>query len=261
MRVVGVGISPSASARRNSSSGGTRRESCDALRKQSFINIGLRLRFRESIPTQGSRLIELSPISPIGSHSSGPDGLWLWESGRGIRGIGRGTARGNRLRRTPTTSPTSPTPPTPPTSTPTTPTSPSTTTSIILIMVVISHLRLVTVTVVIVERDIAKMDTRLPPVAILGFEARGLVHLVDFFQRQTFRFVNEEVDEEDTAQAGGAPDKENLGLQVGVAGTVVDEVGGGVGDGPVEHPLLGQEVSGWNEDGEVGELWENNLRS
>ena len=64
-------------------------------------------------------------------------------------------------------------------------------------------------------------------------------HLIDLLQGQTLGLVNHEVDESDADEAEAAPDEEDLGLQVGVAGALVDHVGGGVGDGPVEEPVGG----------------------
>ena len=65
------------------------------------------------------------------------------------------------------------------------------------------------------------------------------VELVDLLKGQTLGLVDHEVDEGDADEAEAAPDEEDLGLQVGVAGALVDHVGGGVGDGPVEEPVGG----------------------
>lgn len=48
------------------------------------------------------------------------------------------------------------------------------------------------------------------------------VHLIDLLERQSLCLVNEEVDEPDTNEAGGEPDEEDLGLQIGVVRAVVD---------------------------------------
>lgn len=65
------------------------------------------------------------------------------------------------------------------------------------------------------------------------------VKLVDLLEGQTLGLVDHEVDEGDADEAEAAPDEEDLGLQVGVAGALVDHVRGGVGDGPVEEPVGG----------------------
>lgn len=63
-----------------------------------------------------------------------------------------------------------------------------------------------------------------------------VVQFVDLLKSEALGLVDEEVDEADTQEAAAEPDEEDLGLEVGVAGTVVHQVGGGVGDGPVEKP-------------------------
>lgn len=65
------------------------------------------------------------------------------------------------------------------------------------------------------------------------------VELVDLFQTETLGFVDEEPDVGNADEAGAEPDKEDLGLEVGEALAVVDQIGGGVGDGPVEQPVGG----------------------
>ena len=65
-----------------------------------------------------------------------------------------------------------------------------------------------------------------------------VIELVDLLESKAFGLVDEEVNEADTQKAAAEPDEEDLGLQVGVAWSPVDEVRGGVGDGPVEEPLL-----------------------
>lgn len=64
------------------------------------------------------------------------------------------------------------------------------------------------------------------------------VKLINFLQGQTFGLVDEKMDESNTQETAGEPDEENLGLQIGVAVTKVDEVRGCVGDCPVEKPLI-----------------------
>lgn len=88
---------------------------------------------------------------------------------------------------------------------------------------------------------------RRPPVDALagGTEPPHLaVQLVDLLERQALGLVDEEVDEGDAEEAAAEPDEEDLGLQVGVPGPVVDEVGRRVGDGPVEKPLRGKWLAG-----------------
>lgn len=72
---------------------------------------------------------------------------------------------------------------------------------------------------------------RFPRVADL------LVQLVDLLEGEALGLVDHEVDEEDAEEAAGEPDEEDLGLQVGVAVAVVDEVRRRVGDGPVQQPV------------------------
>jgi hypothetical protein len=77
----------------------------------------------------------------------------------------------------------------------------------------------------------------------LGLEAAGLprlldgaVQLIDLFKGEALCFVDHEPHESDANEAEGAPDEEDLGLQVGAL--LVDHVGGGVSNGPVEQPVL-----------------------
>ena len=78
-----------------------------------------------------------------------------------------------------------------------------------------------------------------PPAHTLS-RARYLeVQLVDLFQRQALRLVDHEVHEGDAEEAACEPDEEDLRLQVGVSWAPVDEIGGAVGDGPVEEPVGG----------------------
>jgi hypothetical protein len=84
--------------------------------------------------------------------------------------------------------------------------------------------------------DVLEADGRdealaLPRLADLAVE------LVDLLEGQALGLVDHEVDEGDADEAEAAPDEEDLGLQVGVAGAGVDHVRGGVGDGPVEQPV------------------------
>lgn len=63
------------------------------------------------------------------------------------------------------------------------------------------------------------------------------VQLIDFLQGQTLGFVDEEVDERDADEAAAKPDEEHLGLQVGVALSVVDKIRRHECDRPVQEPL------------------------
>lgn len=83
---------------------------------------------------------------------------------------------------------------------------------------------------------LAEGARRLPAAALVG-DRDLLVHGVDLLERQALGLVDEEVDEGDAPEAAPEPDEEDLGLQVGVALAVVDEVGCAIGDGPVEKPL------------------------
>ena len=60
------------------------------------------------------------------------------------------------------------------------------------------------------------------------------VQLVHLLQTQTLGLVDQRVYEECADGAEGAPDVEDLGLEVGVARAVVHQVGRGIRDGPVE---------------------------
>jgi hypothetical protein len=84
--------------------------------------------------------------------------------------------------------------------------------------------------------DVLEADSRdealaLPRLADLAVE------LVDLLEGQALGLVDHEVDEGNADEAEAAPDEEDLGLQVGVAGAGVDHVRCGVGDGPVEQPI------------------------
>lgn len=66
------------------------------------------------------------------------------------------------------------------------------------------------------------------------------VQLVDLLQAEALCLVDEEVDVGDAQEAGAEPHEEDLGLQVGKALAVVDQVRRGVGNGPVEQPVGGR---------------------
>jgi hypothetical protein len=85
----------------------------------------------------------------------------------------------------------------------------------------------------VLEADSGHEALALPRLADLA------VKLVDLLEGETLSLVDHEVDEGDANEAEAAPHEEDLGLEVGVAGAVVDHVRGGVGDGPVEKPVGG----------------------
>lgn len=67
------------------------------------------------------------------------------------------------------------------------------------------------------------------PVLGLAGNANFIVELIDLLEGETLGLVDEEVDEGDAQETAGEPDEEDLGLEVGLSGTVVDEVGSRVG--------------------------------
>lgn len=79
---------------------------------------------------------------------------------------------------------------------------------------------------------------RSPPGRLASIRHFG-VELVDLFQTETLRLIDEEPDVGDADEASTEPDKEDFGLEVGEAFAVVDQVGGRVGNGPVEQPVGG----------------------
>lgn len=83
------------------------------------------------------------------------------------------------------------------------------------------------------EGDSGDEVIRAPGLADFGVE------LVDLFEGEALGLVDEAPDEEDADETAGGPDEEDAGLEAGVALAGVDEVGGGVGDGPVEEPVGG----------------------
>jgi hypothetical protein len=87
--------------------------------------------------------------------------------------------------------------------------------------------------------NLPKCCRRLPSRAftrILDFS----VKLIDLFESQALGFVDHKVDKRNAQEATGEPDEEYLGLQIGIAGPIVDQVWGGVGDGPIEEPVGGR---------------------
>lgn len=74
---------------------------------------------------------------------------------------------------------------------------------------------------------------------------RLAVQQVDLLEGQTLGLGDEEVGEDEAADAGTAPDEEDFDAQVGCFDTIgagcggVDEVGGGVADTEVPEPVRG----------------------
>ena len=62
-------------------------------------------------------------------------------------------------------------------------------------------------------------------------------HAVNLFQAEALGLRNEEVGEEDTSGAGGAPHEEDLGLEVAVV--FIDHVGRDEADDEVPEPIAG----------------------
>jgi hypothetical protein len=85
---------------------------------------------------------------------------------------------------------------------------------------------------------LAEGNGRSPVLAQPG-TAHLAVQLIHLLKGKTLGLVDQKVHERDAQEAAAAPDEEDLGLQVGVARAVVDQIRGGVGDGPVEQPVGG----------------------
>lgn len=75
------------------------------------------------------------------------------------------------------------------------------------------------------------------PANTLPCRANLIIELINLLQSQTLGLVDHGVHERNAQEAAAEPDEEDLGLQVRVTWPVVDQVGGGVGDGPVEEPV------------------------
>ena len=69
------------------------------------------------------------------------------------------------------------------------------------------------------------LGNELVAVRARGEGRRVEVEEVDLLERQTLGLGDEEEREGEAQEAAAAPDEEHLGAEVGVAGTVVDEVG------------------------------------
>jgi len=85
----------------------------------------------------------------------------------------------------------------------------------------------------ILEADSGHKALALPRLVDLA------VKLVDLLEGQTLSLVDHAPNECDADEAETAPHEEDLGLQVGVARTVVDHIRGGVSNRPVEKPVGG----------------------
>lgn len=71
----------------------------------------------------------------------------------------------------------------------------------------------------------------LPRLGALGVQ---LVHLL---QAEPFGLIDQGPNEEGADKTKGTPDEEHFGLEVCIARTAIDHVGGRVGDRPVEEPV------------------------
>jgi hypothetical protein len=77
------------------------------------------------------------------------------------------------------------------------------------------------------------------PANTLPGRADLIVELINFFQGQPLSLINHGVNKGDAQEAAAEPDEENLGLQVRIAGSIVDKVRGGEAECPVEEPVGG----------------------
>ena len=71
------------------------------------------------------------------------------------------------------------------------------------------------------------LDVGDKPAAVSGRIGGGgvLVEDVDGFERETLGLGDAKVGEDEAADTGGTPEEEDLDSEVGVSGTIVDEVG------------------------------------
>lgn len=63
------------------------------------------------------------------------------------------------------------------------------------------------------------------PVLRFAGNLNFVIELVNLLKGETLGLVDEEVDESNADEAAPEPDKEDLGLEVGLAAAVIDEVG------------------------------------
>ena len=64
-----------------------------------------------------------------------------------------------------------------------------------------------------------------PPLSGLASRTDFIIELVDLLKRESLGFIDEEVDKGNAQETAAEPDEEDLGLEVGLSGAVVDEVG------------------------------------
>jgi hypothetical protein len=63
------------------------------------------------------------------------------------------------------------------------------------------------------------------PLSGLASNSDFIIELVNLLKRESLGFVDEEVDKGNAQETAAEPDEEDLGLEVGLSGAVVDEVG------------------------------------
>ena len=73
--------------------------------------------------------------------------------------------------------------------------------------------------------DVGLLGEELVAVRDGGEGRRVDVEEVDLLERETLRLGDEEEREGEAQEAAATPDEEHLGTEVGVSGTIVDEVG------------------------------------
>lgn len=70
-------------------------------------------------------------------------------------------------------------------------------------------------------------------------ESLSLVHLVDRLEGKTLGLIDKHKDEDGANSTARAPEEEDLGLEVGISWSLIDQVWSGVTDGEVEKPVGG----------------------
>lgn len=73
--------------------------------------------------------------------------------------------------------------------------------------------------------DLPKRNRRNPSNRI-SRHANLSIQFIDLFEGKALRLIDHEIHEDDAHETASAPDEEDLGLEVGVSGAPVDEVGG-----------------------------------
>lgn len=86
--------------------------------------------------------------------------------------------------------------------------------------------------------QIDKMFAGFPVHRILS-AGIALIQFIDLLECQTLGFINHKVHKGDAYKAAREPDEENFGLEISVSFAVVDEIGGGICNCPVEEPVGG----------------------